>query len=305
MSEDRVKRAIKKLLGANAAFDNPLAPLTTWKVGGPAWCVANVKNRIQAGALVSLLKEFEIDYMPMGMGSNVLFSDQGYHGVVIMLGGDLENISLQDNIMRAGGGAKLSRMMNLAAANGFSGLEWAAGIPASAGGAVHMNAGARDSAMSAYLEDLDLLDHQGKFKFLGPDELPLAGYRDGGLYAKDIVLNLSLRLDKSSAEIVKRKIENTLLHRQNKLPLDLPNAGSVFKNPPGNYAGKLIRSAGLSGERRGDAQISDKHANFIVNLGRAKADDILELIKIAQREVLARCNIKLELEVEIIWYAGT
>ncbi len=299
MKKGELAQKIAAILGGRAYFNYPTALLTTWKTGGPAWCLAQAGNVKELTSLLRLMREYDIAYMPVGMGSNLLFSDSGFNGVLIALVNGLAKIKIEGCSLCAGAGAKLSAMLRASAKAELSGLEWAAGIPGSLGGAVAMNAGSLGGDMASVVQSVDLLTQDNSALTLSG--LPQAGYRSGGLPAGAVVVKATMALQPGTN--VKDKITNNLKLKKEKFPLDLPNAGSVFKNPPNDFAARLIEAAGLKGHRCGNAQISTKHANFIVNLGSAKADDILELMRHTQREVALRFGVDLVPEVKLVGHA--
>lgn len=298
MHKQELAKELKKLLRERALFGKPAATLTTWKVGGPVWCVTEVKSIDEIKNIITLLNERDVIHMPLGMGSNLLFSDHGYDGVLISMCGELKNFTVKGNEIIAGGGAAISGILKEAASSGLSGLEWAAGIPATLGGAIAMNAGSLGHNLAECITGLSLLDKNGELLELAPPNLPTAGYRNGGLPEGSIVLGARIGLRKG--DDIQRLIKRNLQLKREKFPLDLPSAGSVFQNPPGDYAGRLIEEAGLKGYKCGNAQISYKHANFIVNLGAAKADDILKVMRFAQMKVMQLFGIELVPEVKMV-----
>ena len=241
-----------------------------------------------------------MEYMLWGLGSNLLVSDQGYQGVAIRLSGELAQINQQGSRIIAGGGAKLANLVNLSGQLELSGLEWAAAIPATLGGALFMNAGSFGFSIASVASKIILLGENLEIVELEGAEMPVVGYRNGGISPGMVVLSANIDLHKDSQ--VQEKIYNNLQVKKEKFPLDFPNAGSVFKNPVGDYAGRLIEEAGLKGYKHGQAQISTKHANFIVNLGGAKADDIIEIIRFVKAKVKRLYGVELQTEVKMVGY---
>ena len=299
MLQEQLRHNISELLGDRARFQVPLKDLTTWKIGGPAWCVCSLHNQDEALELFKLLREVDMASMPLGNGSNLLFSERGYQGVLYSLQGTFQEITFKDNLVITGAGAQLGNLLSACAHNGLSGLEWAAAIPATVGGAVAMNAGSVGEDIFTKLRSIKLLLPDCAIVELKADYFQ-ASYRNGNLPRGALVLQVVFQLAQSSPHKIKDKIHNNVVLKKNHFPLNWPNAGSVFKNPEGDFAGRLIEQAGLKGKICGNAQISAVHANFIVNLGNAKADEVLELIRLAQTEVLNKYGIKLEPEVRII-----
>jgi UDP-N-acetylmuramate dehydrogenase len=295
-------RKLTRLLSDRAEFNIPFSGLTTWKVGGPAWCLCRLHSREEAKAALAILADSGVPFMVLGNGSNLLVSDLGYEGAVLKLEGRLAALEVKNDLISAGGGVLLGQALRESAQAGLSGLEWAAAIPASLGGAIAMNAGSMGQNIGSVLERVDLLLSNGDVVTLERDSLPPFAYRKSNLPPASIVLGAKLKLRPGSAWSVRRNIAaNTRLKRQ-RFPFNYPNAGSVFMNPEGDYAGRLIESAGLKGKRWGNAQISDVHGNFIVNMGAAKADDIYRLIVMARDTVKEKFGISLDLEIKLIGY---
>lgn len=299
MTKDALAAQIKTLLGKRALFNHPASQLTTWKVGGAVWCVAMVNDLQELLALHPVLRANKVPYMPLGMGSNLLFADSGYDGVLITLQAEMAGFEVRKNTLVAGGGARLSQLLTNAPRLGLSGLEWAAGIPATIGGAIAMNAGSMGNDMANLLDSVSLLLADGKLLELSREHLPKAAYRDGGLPKGSIVLQATIKMLPARPEDIEASIKANLASKRELFPLELPNAGSVFKNPPGDFAGRLIEAAGMKGCRLGNAQISSKHANFIVNLGAANADDILGLIQLTQNKVKEMFAVELQTEIVV------
>ena len=281
------------------AADVPLAPRTTWKIGGPARCLCRVRNEAGlAGALASASAS-GTPVALLGMGSNVLVADEGFPGLVLRLEGDFLKISIEGERLTAGGGAALGAVCAAAARAGLSGIEPISGIPSSLGAAVRINAGAYGGEIFDVLAEARLVSPSGAGRGVGADEIP-HGYRWTELVeTREIVVSAILALVRAPAEQIEAKTRLVAEKRRGALPSE-PNAGSVFKNPPGDFAGRLIEACGLKGARRGGAVISTRHANVIVNDGGARAADVLELMKIARDAVRERFGITLAPEVELL-----
>lgn len=240
----------------------------------------------------------------IGRGSNILIQDQGIRGVVILLAGNYRRKTLlksgeKFNGIEAGAGVVLSGLAAFALKHGLTGMECLAGIPGTFGGALLMNAGAGGQEIASLVESVRVMDMEGRTRNLFKEEIKF-GYRYSSLRDMGIILGAKLKLAVGEAGEILKKMKEHLRWRKNAQPLELPSAGSVFKNPPGDYAGRLIESAGLKGARIGGAEISRKHANFIVNAGGARASDILELIDMARNRVMEKFGINLELEIQIM-----
>jgi UDP-N-acetylmuramate dehydrogenase len=296
-------RELGALLGNRAQFGLPLSSLTTWKVGGPAWCVCRLHNLAEAQKVLTILANDSVPFMPLGNGSNLLASDAGYPGVLLKLEGQLRETRVREEVIEAGGGAMLDQVLGQSARAGLCGLEWAAAIPATIGGAIAMNAGSWGKNIFTCLRRLTLLSGKGELISLDKPALPAAAYRNGNLPGASIVAEAAFELLRGDCASVQRTIADNIRLKSQRLPLAHPSAGSVFMNPEGDFAGRLIESAGLKGKKQGNAQISDIHGNFIVNLGGAKADDIYKLIVTIRDEVARRFGIRLTLEIKLIGYA--
>jgi UDP-N-acetylmuramate dehydrogenase len=279
-----------------------MEPHTTYGIGGPVDLFVEPLDADDLAAAVRYLTEAKIPLFPLGMGSNVLVSDSGFRGAVVCLKGLKEIKGVGKDGIFAGAGAPLSHLVETAASLGLSGLEFAAGIPGSVGGAVVMNAGAYGSEMEGVISTVTFVDSGGVVRTVERKEL-IFHYRRLEIGEGEIVTSalFSLKPDKE-AEIRKRMGENNEKRRK-KHPLGVKSAGSVFKNPKGpgsEPAGKTIEGLGLKGKRVGDAQVSPLHGNFIVNLGKARARDILELIDIIKKRAKEERGIDLQLEVKVL-----
>lgn len=277
----------------------PLAPRTTWKIGGPARWFCRVRTE---PALARVLAEAAASRTPLallGMGSNVLISDTGFPGVVVRLEGDFLRVDVEDEILAAGGGAALGAVCSAAARAGLSGIEAISGIPSSIGAAVRINAGAYGGEIFDVLTEVRLLSPGGEVERVRAGEIA-HGYRWTRLIeTREIVSSAKLRLRRAPREEIEAKTREVAEKRRGALPSE-PNAGSVFRNPPGDYAGRLIEACGLKGSRRGGAVISPRHANVIVNEGAATAADVLALMRLARDTVRERFGINLSPEVELL-----
>lgn len=293
------RQGLADLLGPRALFDEPMSRHTTWKVGGPAWCLCRARSQREALGVIRLAQREGRPWKALGAGSNLLVADQGYPGVMLRLGGSLAGWSQDRQGLLVGAGLHLSTVVKHSARLGLSGLEWAAGIPGSAGGAVANNAGAHQGQMSDLTEELTLLDSQGEVLRIKGHQAP-ADYRRRLLPAGSLILAARLRLTPGRPEAVTRAIGDNLRQRRQSQPLGRATAGSVFRNPPGDYAGRLIQEAGLKGLAVGPAMVSELHANFIVNRGGASAAQVLELMGLVRRLVWERFGVHLEPEVEVV-----
>ncbi len=268
---------------------------TTYKLAG---VVKAIYFPDDISELKELLKNLQGKYKVIGNGSNLIISSK-YDGVLIKLE-KFDKLSIDGTMVRAGCGYNLSKLSSECMKRGLSGLEFAFGIPATIGGAVCQNAGAYGKQMASVVQGVNVLDENYNILYLSLDDLKL-GYRDSIFkHRKLICLEVFLKLKEGNILDIKEKMVSNSLLRREKQPLEYPSAGSVFRNPPLMSAGKLIEDAGLKGTKVGDAMVSLKHANFIVNLGKAKGEDVIELINLIKKTVYEKTGVLLECEQEII-----
>lgn len=275
-----------------------LKTLTTYKVGGNARIIVFPNSVESLKEILLYIKNNNLKYKIFGNGSNILASSRDYDGVIIKLT-ELKNMKQEGENVEAEAGYNFALLANQLSKEGYSGLEFACGIPATVGGAVYMNAGAYLSDVSAVLVKVDILDENLEFKTVMNKDLDFS-YRHSIFMEKEwIVLKAYFKLEKKSKEEVIALINNRRQRRIDSQPLTYPSAGSVFRNPEGLYAGKLIEDSGLKGKNIGGGQISDMHANFIINKDNASAEDIKALMDLAQKEVEKNYGIKLRIEQEL------
>jgi len=278
-------------------FHEPMSRHTTFRVGGEAECMAVVETKEELSQLVSYLGRIEQDYFVLGNGSNLLVGDKGYRGIILKLGPRLSAVGVEKNHIAAGAGVLLSKVASVARDAGLSGLEFAAGIPGSMGGAIVMNAGAYGGEMKQVVQMVRVMDKEGEILTLDNDTMEF-GYRTSIIRDRPfIVLGVVLKLTPGNKEEISARMEELMKQRKSKQPLEYPSAGSTFKRPEGYYAGKLIMDAGLRGYRIGGAQVSEKHCGFVINAGGATAADIREVIEEVQERVKDRFHVRLEPEV--------
>ena len=298
-----MKSLYEKLLAASKAdqllWNEPMSRHTTFRVGGPADLMYFPESAEQLVTALKAAQERQIPAMVMGNGSNMIVRDGGVRGLVIVLGERFASVSIENNILTACAGASMAKVAAAAQAASLSGLEFASGIPGTLGGGCAMNAGAYGGQLSDVLVDAEVcLD--GEIRTLTLDEMQM-GYRttlplrEGG-----IVLSARFALTPDDGEAIMARMKDLNARRRDKQPLNFPSAGSTFKRPEGYFAGALIEQAGLKGRTVGGAQVSEKHAGFVINTGGATAADITELIAQVQAEVLERFGVSLETEVRII-----
>ncbi len=270
---------------------------TTFKVGGPCEALVRVNNKEELIKALRLIKDENKNYFILGNGSNILVSDNGYEGIAIKLSGDFLNISVNEKTITAGAAAILSRVAVAAKENSLTGLEFAHGIPGSVGGAMVMNAGAYDGEMKQVVKSVTLLNKNLETVVYSNAEMDF-GYRHSALKEQPLIaLSVEFSLAEGDKNEIAEKMNTLMEKRRAKQPIDLPSAGSTFKRPEGNFAGKLIEDAGLRGFRIGGASVSEKHCGFVVNDKNATAKEINELIEEVIKRVKEASGIVLEPEV--------
>ena len=282
--------------------DEPMDTHTTFRIGGPAAVFVKPADREEVRWAVQCAVSQDVPFMVVGNGSNLLVSDQGFPGMVLHLGSDYSRIEVNDRTILAEAGASLSKTARAALEHGLTGLEFAAGIPGSVGGAVSMNAGAYGGEIAHVLAWADVMTPDGEFLRLTARDLDLS-YRHSLVFERDyIVLAACFQLEEGRPDEILSKMEDLAGRRRDKQPLEYPSAGSTFKRPEGYFAGKLIEDAGLKGYTVGGAQVSEKHAGFVINKGGADADEVAFLIRQVQKKVAARFGVNLETEVRLIGF---
>ncbi|SES73131.1 UDP-N-acetylmuramate dehydrogenase [Anaerobranca gottschalkii] len=285
----------------NVKTAEPLSKHTTIKIGGNGDFLVIAQNLQEIVKLVTLAKERNQPLLIIGNGSNLLVSDEGVRGIVLKILNSKSKISVDNQSITVFSGIPLSKLIFWAISNGYSGIEELIGIPGTLGGSVVMNAGAMGREIGELVQWVKVLDIDNlEIYNLKKDDLNFS-YRKSSLQRKNlVVLEVNLSLWQENPKYLQQRVKEILKVRKANQPINYPNAGSIFKNPPNFSAGKLIEEVGLKGYRIGDAQISTKHGNFIVNLGKAKAVEVMALINLARKEVFTNFGIKLEPEVKII-----
>lgn len=277
--------------------DAPLAPLNTFRIGGPAELLAEASSERALSRLLAAAHARGVPLMVLGLGSNVLIPDQGVEGVVVRMAGELKAVCYDGNRVTAGAAVPLPQLARRTVGQGLLGLEALAGFPSTVGGAVVMNAGCYGTEICDVLVSTRVLERDGSALDLGVGELG-AGYRTTRLQGSGrVVAGASFELEPGDAVAALARVQQLNRKRWASLPSGQPNVGSIFRNPEGDAAGRLIDECGLKGLERGGAQISPKHANVIVNAGGASADDVLGLMLEARERVAARHGVELEPEV--------
>ena len=300
--QDAIKEIISRHLG-KVLVNEKISNYTTYRVGGKVRCIVYPKGERELIELVNLLKSKNIKYFTLGNGSNVLFSDEMYDGVIIKLD-NFNRIEINDNKIYVEAGYPLIKLSNVAVKNGLAGLEFASGIPGTVGGALFMNAGAYGEDMSKIVKSARVLV-DGEIKEFSNEELQFS-YRTTMLqdHLDYVCVSVNLELKKGDSEELQNIVDLRREQRRASQPLNYPSAGSVFRNPTGMYAGKIIEDLGLKGFTIGKATVSPKHANFIVNMGNAKASDIKNIIDYIKLKAKAKYNIKLHVEQRLINWVG-
>jgi UDP-N-acetylmuramate dehydrogenase len=279
--------------------DEPLRAHTTYRIGGPASIFATCDSTAGLAAVIEICEQEQIEWTVLGKGSNVLAADSGYDGAVLVLGSEFRQRSIDEPHIRAGAGTILAVLVQEAFARGMTGLEFAVGVPGTLGGALAMNAGSRDAWIGSIVESVTLLVPGTGLVALGGSEIRWE-YRRTSLPRDGVIVEASLRLEAGDTEQIRRVMEANLRRRRRSQPLGMPSAGSVFVNPEGDSAGRLIEELGLKGFTIGGACVSDVHANFIVNVGDATAHDVVALIGHLRASVEDEYGIELRPEVRFL-----
>lgn len=298
MISEAVIQALKQFVPEeNICLQEPMAVHTTFRIGGPADCFLQLENTEQLIKVQKYLSQVEVPFFVLGNGSNLLVSDEGYHGVILQIGQRMSKIEVNDCVITAQAGASLAQTARTAMEHGLTGLEFASGIPGTVGGGVVMNAGAYGGEMSQAVIQVNVVNSQGEIMELDNDTMEF-GYRTSSVKGNSLtVTEVIFKLQRGNREEIKAKMDELAARRREKQPLEYPSAGSVFKRPRGYFAGKLIMDAGLRGYQCGGARVSDKHCGFIVNVGGATAWDVRDVIREVQERVKERFNVNLETEV--------
>ena len=300
MSFDKIYDYAKSI-GCPSQRDVPMSKYTTFRIGGNAAVMLTPITDEQLASIIKKCKEENTKPFIIGNGSNMLISDKGLDTVVINMCRPDPKIELVNgDTVVCDAGATMSKVCNFALENGLTGLEFAFGIPGSAGGAAYMNAGAYGGEMKDVLVECRHIDRDGNFGSLKGDELGL-GYRTSAYeHTGYIITTLVMKLSNGNKDEIRAKMQELLQRRKDKQPLEYPSAGSTFKRPEGFFAGALIEECGLKGYSVGGAQVSEKHAGFVINKGSATAKDVLDLIKYIQDKVFSEKGVMLDPEVRLI-----
>ena len=296
MIREKKLTLLKKKLGERTKLDEPLGRHTTFRIGGPAALFYEVETEAELVRVVELSRAVGVPFFILGGGSNVLFNDEGFRGIVIKM--ENGKWKMENGKVMAEAGTPLARLVEEAVNHSFSGLEFCVGIPGTIGGAVVGNAGVKDKAIGELIEKIKVFNERGEIEYINQDDCQFK-YRTSRFQKESgVILEVVLQLEKGEGKDIREEMLRFLETRKDQ-PKE-PSAGSIFKNPPRQSAGELIEQVGLKGEIVGQAQISEEHANWIVNLGGARCQDVLELLSLAKSKVEARFNIELEEEIQII-----
>ncbi|HLH77435.1 MAG TPA: UDP-N-acetylmuramate dehydrogenase [Candidatus Binataceae bacterium] len=276
-----------------------LAELTSFRIGGPADLLLEVADEDELALAVSAARRCESPLFVLGAGTNLLISDRGIRGLVLRLGPGFGEIAVEGSRVRAGAAVPFGMLVATVVARGLAGLEFGEGIPGSVGGALIMNAGAFGGELARTVAAVEGVDREGRRCRLQPAEIAF-GYRHSALPEGFIVARVDFQLEPGDAGALRARVAELKARRARHQPQGLPNAGSVFKNPPGGFAARLLDQCGLKGQRVGAAAFSEQHANFIVNLGGARAAHVRALIELARRRVEDQTGVRLEPELRMV-----
>lgn len=301
-----MREIFENILGAENVLENEeMSKHTTFRIGGEAEYFLMPDSAEKLSRLLCELNRVKMPYFILGNGSNLLVGDEGIDGAVISLCKRMSNIKCEGSELYAECGVLLSRVASEALKNELCGFEFASGIPGTVGGAVYMNAGAYGSEMSGIVKSVDYADKSGRIQTVDSADCGF-GYRKSVFAERgDIILGCRLSLEKGRAEDIRAEMNELTKRRVTKQPLDKPSAGSVFKRPEGYFAGGLIEQAGLKGFSIGGAQVSEKHAGFIINTGGATAADVIKLIRHIQKTVFDQFGVMLETEIKTVGKFGS
>ena len=279
--------------------NEPMSRHTTFRIGGPAALMALPKGEEARQVMETAFRCNVVPFF-LGNGSNLLVPDEGYDGFVVKLAGNYSEGEVFSNELMVGGAMSLSRAANLALEHGLTGLEWAAGIPGTVGGAVTMNAGAYGGEISQVLHQVHALGYDGRLTVVQNRECEFSYRHSVFSGEQSLILEALFLLKTDDPAAIRARMEDFSAQRKAKQPLEYPSAGSMFKRPPGHFAAALIDRCGLKGLTVGGAQVSEKHAGFVVNRGGATCADVLELVRQVQEEVLRQTGVELEMEVKVL-----
>ena len=294
------------IVSGSVFLDEPMARHTSFRIGGPAALYIECASVSDITRTLEAVRLQDMPWMVVGKGSNLLVSDEGFNGAIISLGKEFKRFALPDSdkdesLLVAGAGAMLSNLVQAAFKNGFSGFEFAVGIPGTLGGALFMNAGSASEWISSIVDWVTVLrPDNGLVRYRG-EELDW-GYRQSGISHNEIIVECGLRIEPGHTGQIRARMEASLKRRRKTQPLTLPSAGSVFRNPEGDSAGRMIEELGLKGYKVGGAEVSSLHANFIVNTGNARAWDVVEIITHIRKRVKEEYDRELQPEIRFVGF---
>ncbi|MDO5149154.1 MAG: UDP-N-acetylmuramate dehydrogenase [Oscillospiraceae bacterium] len=287
--------------GCSYKLDESLKEHTTFRIGGKCRIAVFVNSDESLSGIVGFCRSNNVKYAVLGNGSNIIADDRFFDGVVIIIGNDYSKIlSINDGTIVCQAGLMLSRLCITAKNEGYTGLEFAYGIPGTVGGALYMNAGAYGGEMSDVVVSADYLDTDGSIRTILKENMDLSYRHSAFMNSGRIILRVRVKLRKGTVSEIEQKMETLISKRREKQPLNYPSAGSTFKRPEGAFAAALIEECGLKGFSVGDAQVSEKHSGFVINKGNATFDDIMHLVEEVQKKVKTDTGYELELEPEIL-----
>jgi len=297
-----IKKRMKEIGGEAIFLDVPMSQYTTFRVGGNVEVLYRGRNLKELKEMMAFIMDKGIPYHIIGRGSNLLVRDGGLNGIAIILDGSfasIEHTTVAEPYILAGAGLPLHKLVDFCTEKGLAGAEFLAGIPGTVGGGVAMNAGSGGEEINGLIKEVTVLTRGGAVERRDSSSLTFQ-YRGLDLHKGEIILNagLGLKFDKSAS--IRKRVTSNIKRRKERFPFDMPSAGSIFKNPEGDYAGRLIDAAGLKGRRVGGAMISAKHANFIVNTGKASASDIVALMDLARVKVREMFDVQLVPEIKVV-----
>ena len=290
---------LRLLLGPALEHDRSLAERTSFKIGGPAELFATVHDEEQLAKVMEAAYQHSIPVFCLGAGTNLLVSDRGIRGLVLSMDGGLSSLAMHDTRVTAGAAMHFRTLVSKVIEQGLAGLEFGEGIPGTVGGGLVMNAGAFGGEIARVVTLVHGVTQTGERRSLTNQEIGFA-YRRSALPRGFVITGVDFKLVPGERQTLSAQVHEIRARREARQPGDYPNAGSVFKNPPGTFAGRLLEAAGLKGTRIGGAAFSDRHANFIVNLGGARADDVRRLIELARDKVQQATGVTLETEVKLV-----
>ncbi len=301
MISSTVVKTLEEWIPAENIFrEEPMSKHTTFRIGGNADCLLQIENAEQLSKVKKYLKTLEIPYFVIGNGSNLLVSDEGYRGIILVVSEQMSDVKVEGNRIIAQAGALMSKIARVALEHGLTGFEFASGIPGTIGGGVVMNAGAYDGELKQVVSLVKVVGEDGECLELDNETMEF-GYRTSAIkHTGFTAVEVQLDLQPGDKDAIKARMDELTAKRREKQPLEYPSAGSTFKRPQGHFAGALIMNAGLRGYQVGDAQVSEKHCGFVINKGNATAEDVLNLMTHVQKEVKEQFNVELEPEVIVL-----